>query len=228
MPVTSRRLQVYKVPDTGKKGPVNLRWDNVYKRLLNIECDCHLPQLPDPITIEYTFAGSYTDTLPSLPNGYVWQINGIVIAGGGGGGGGGGGNFAFGFRPGGGGRSNNVLSSISVSTIFPAGAVIVSTVGAGAPGGAGGDIGNPGLNGTPGNSSSITHSTTTFSTPGFAGGTGGVVLAIGGNTTGELGGTLPGSGGSGGNGRTAPGGFASPGLRGVDGRVFFTATPIFA
>jgi len=221
MPVTLRSLQIRQVNGAGKKGPTNLKYDHEKKRVLNLSCDC----IP-PVTKNYTVAGSYTDTLPVLRNGFAWQISGTVIAGGGGGGGGGGGVFAFEFRPGGRGRSSNVISSLPISTIFPSGAVIVSTVGAGGAGGVGAVIGSPGLNGLPGNLSSLTHNTTIFSTPGFAGGIGGVVLDIEGNSTGELGGTAPGSVGSGGNGRTTSGGDALPGLRGVDGSVSFTATVI--
>ena len=39
MPVTSRKLLVYKVSGAGKKAPNNLRYDPV-KKLININCDC--------------------------------------------------------------------------------------------------------------------------------------------------------------------------------------------
>ena len=40
MPVTSRRLMVYKVSGAGKKAPNNLKYDPVKKQIINIACYC--------------------------------------------------------------------------------------------------------------------------------------------------------------------------------------------
>lgn len=40
MPVTSRKLLVYKVSGQGKKAPTNLKYDPVKKQIINISCDC--------------------------------------------------------------------------------------------------------------------------------------------------------------------------------------------
>lgn len=219
MPVTSRKLQVYQVSGAGKKGPTNLRWDNAKKHLVNILCDCQLPQLPNPITIEYTAPGTYTDVLPPLPSGYNWQINGTLIPGGGGGGGGGGGLLIIGsLIPGGGGFSTFTIFSIPLFLVLPGGASVTSIVGAGGAGGAGGPLNSPGAMGSFGGISSVN----AVSSPPSIGGIGGPPNGV---PQGQLGGTQPGSCGSGGNGNTVPGGSGQPGGPGRDGRVFFTATP---
>lgn len=220
MPVTSRKLQVYQVSGAGKKGPTNLRWDNAKKHLVNILCDCQLPQLPNPITIEYIVAGTYTDVLPPLPSGYNWQINGTIISGGGGGGGGGGGLvIPFGTpAPGGGGFTTNITFSIPLFLVLPGGASVTSIVGPGGAGGAGGQPNFPGVMGSFGGISSVNG----ISSPPAIGGFGGNIV---GTPPGQMGGSQPGSGGSGGNGSSnavAPGETGGPGR---DGRVFFIATP---
>ena len=40
MPVTSRKLLVYKVSGAGKKAPTNLKYDPVKKQIINISCGC--------------------------------------------------------------------------------------------------------------------------------------------------------------------------------------------
>jgi hypothetical protein len=40
MPVTSRKLLVYKVSGQGKKAPTNLKYDHLKKQLINIACFC--------------------------------------------------------------------------------------------------------------------------------------------------------------------------------------------
>lgn len=225
MPVTVRSLLVSQVSGAGKKSPTNLRYDPAKQHIVNLSCDCG-PQLPSPITINYTVAGSYTDTLPVLPNGYSWRIVGTIISGGGGGGGGGGneggagGLFSGG---GGGGGSVNVIFSVAILTSFLSGASIISVVGSGGAGGAGGPVNTAGSDGLPGNSSSITSNGAVFSSPPSIGGIGGPIT---GSPVGQSGGTEPGSGGSGGNGSSNPGEPGDPGGRGKDGRVVFTATPI--
>jgi hypothetical protein len=219
MPVTSKKLQIYQVSGAGKTGPTNLRWDNAKKQLVNILCECIVPS---PITIEYTVAGTYTDILPSLSSRYVWQLSGTLVSGGGGGGGGGGGLptiFGGPGTPGGGGFTSNVFS-VPFNTILPSGATVTSVVGAGGAGGLGGAPRTLGLSGGIGSSSSVNGSPSPIAIGGF----GGLII---GTPAGQPGGTQPGSGGNGGNGSidgTAPGGAGEPGK---DGRVVFTATPIY-
>ena len=43
MPVTSRKLIVYTVSESGKKAPTNLKYDPVKKQIINIKCDCKPP-----------------------------------------------------------------------------------------------------------------------------------------------------------------------------------------
>jgi hypothetical protein len=226
MPVTSRSLLIRQVSGAGKKAPTNLRFDPTRKQIVNLSCDCR-PEpvlVPDPVTVEYMVAGSYTDALPLLPDGYVWQVNGTITSGGGGGGGGGGGVIlGFSFFPGAGGRTFNNVISLPLSVTFPGGVTITSVVGAGGAGGAGGAPSMFGGTGSFGNSSSVSYTTTIISSPPVIGGLGG--FAGPGSPIGQSGGTGPGSSGSGGNGSTNSGSPGLPGFRGADGRVFFTATP---
>jgi hypothetical protein len=240
MPVTSRSLLIRQVNGAGKKAPTNLRFDPTRRQTVNLSCDCRpepppvlppvLPPepvpvvLPGPVIIEYTVAGSYTNTLGPLPDGYVWRVNGVIISGGGGGGGGGGGVIlGFNFSPGAGGRTFNMVFSVPLSATFPGGASITSIVGAGGAGGSGGAPSMFGGNGSFGTSSSVTYNTTIISSPPAIGGLGG--FAGPGSPIGQIGGIGPGSSGSGGNGSTISGSPGSPGKPGADGRIFFTATP---
>ena len=223
MPVTSRALQVYKVFGADKKGPTNLRWDNTKKHLVNILCDCRPPpQLPNPITVEYIVAGSYTNTLPLLPEGYVWQVTGIAVSGGGGGGGGGGGIFGGTniFLDGDGGDRGGGIVSIPFLRVFSGGTSIPSVVGAGGIGGGEGYTGSVGLSGSVGYPSSIAD----ILSPPSVGGQGGIGVGLG-TRLGDSAFLSPGSGGAGGDGESMTS-LPTPGGRGRDGRVFFTATPI--
>jgi len=210
MPVTSRKLIVHQFSGAGKKAPTNLKWNVAKQKLINIKCNC----FPDPITIQYTIAGTYTY---ELPTGYSWQISGTLTSGGGGGGGGAGGFFAAG----GGGKTNNILFTIPVNGIFPGGSSVIITVGAGGAGGAGASSLGDGSSGSIGSSSSFTSNAQVFTSAIVLGGIGGFVGGL--PPIGEIGGTVPGSSGSGGNGGIQGG---SPGSRGKDGSVIFTATPL--
>jgi hypothetical protein len=220
MPVTTRSQQIRHVSGAGKKAPINLKFDPAKQQVVNLSCQCR-----SRITIDYTVAGTYTDTLPLLPTGYVWRIRGTIISGGGGGGGGSGGVFiGIGVPPlnGSGGKTNSTVFSIPFFVDFPSGALVTSVVGAGGAGGAGGQFNFAGAMGGTGSVTSIVCNSISLLSPPVIGGMGGIPMV--GSSIGEVGGIGPGSSGSGGNGGI--GLLAgSPGLNGTDGRVVFTATP---
>jgi hypothetical protein len=60
MPVTSRKLLVYKVSGAGKKAPNNLRYDHIKKQIININCDCK-PVVCCPDNTDFDAGNASTD-----------------------------------------------------------------------------------------------------------------------------------------------------------------------
>ena len=60
MPVTSRKLLVYKVSGGSKKAPTNLRFNPMKRQVVNINCDCK-PVVCCPDNIDYDAGNAATN-----------------------------------------------------------------------------------------------------------------------------------------------------------------------